>query len=80
MFSPAARDHLSRVILQSDTFLSVSYHPLTASEAQVMAGLLSSQLGCRDLPQLLWSCLNEKDTFQVMYAALMVSVQTDTGG
>ena len=79
MFSQASRDLLNRVILQSDTFLSVSYHPMTASEAQRIAGKLSSQLGCSDISQLL-TCLNDKNTFLVMLAAISVTVQTGTYG
>jgi len=79
MFSPASRDLLNRVILQSDTFLSVSYHPMTASEAQRIADRLSSWLGCSDLSQL-WTCLSDKDTFQVLFAAIIVTFQTETFG
>ena len=43
MMSPHSGDILSRVILQSDTFLSVSYHPVTADQAGRMAGRLQAQ-------------------------------------
>ena len=79
MFSPAFRDHLSRVILQSDTFLSVSYHPMTATEAKGMSDRLAFLLGCFDIPNLS-SCLADRGTYQVLLAAITVSVQTDSGG
>ena len=67
MMSPAVRDLLSRVIIQSDSFMSESYHPMAADQAHRMAARLSSQLGCADLSQL---CLQEKETFQIFQAPM----------
>ena len=78
MMSPASRDLLSRVIIQSDTFLSVSYHPVTADQAGRMAARLQSQLGCSQTEML--SCLGDKDTLSIMISALNVSAQTNTFG
>ena len=77
MMSPDIRDLLNRVIIQSDSFMSVSYHPMEADEAARMADRLSSKLGCSDLTQL---CLQDKDTFQVLLSALNVLVETQTAG
>ena len=77
MMSPAVSDLLQRVIIQSDSFLSESYHPMTADQAQRMAGRLSTGLGCPDLSQL---CLQDKDTFQVLITALNVMVETQNFG
>ena len=79
MMSPSSRDLLSRVIIQSDTFLSVSYHPVTAEQAGRMAVLLQSQLGCSPDTEML-DCLKDQDTLQVMVAAIIVSVDTYTYG
>ena len=77
MMSPAIRDLLTRVIIQSDSFMSESYHPMTADEAERMAAKLSSQLGCPDLSQL---CLQDKDTFQILSSGLNVMVETQNFG
>ena len=79
MMSPHSGDILSRVILQSDTFLSVSYHPLTADQAGRMAGRLQAQLGCSEDMDLV-TCLADKDTEDVMSSALNVSIETYTYG
>ena len=79
MMSPHSGDILSRVILQSDTFLSVSYHPMTATEAKGMSDRLAFLLGCFDISNLS-SCLADRSTYQVLLAAITVSVETDSGG
>ena len=79
MMSPFSRDLLHRVILQSDTFLSVSYHPVTADQASRMAGRLQTQLGCSEDMDLV-TCLADKDTEDVMSSALNVSIETYTYG
>ena len=77
MMSPDIRDLLNRVIIQSDSFMSDSYHPMTADQAQRMAGKLSTQLGCPHLSSL---CLQDKDTFQILFTSLNVMVETQNFG
>ena len=77
MMSPDIRDLLNRVIIQSDSFMSESYHPMTADQALRMADRLSSQLGCPELSQL---CLQDKDTFQILFSALKVMLETQNAG
>ena len=79
MMSPFSRDLLHRVILQSDTFLSVSYHPMTAEQAGRMADRLTSQLGCSEDMEVV-TCLSQSNTQQILFSALSVSIETNTFG
>ena len=79
MMSPFSRDLLNRVIIQSDSFMSVSYHPMTGDQSLRMADRLQSQLGCTPGSSLL-DCLNDRNTFQILASALSVSVETYTFG
>ena len=70
-------DLFKRVILQSDTFFGVSYHPFSPHQSRKLLELVASELDCgEDIA----GCLEEREAQDIMVSSLAVTAATNTVG
>ena len=70
-------DLFKRVILQSDTFFGVSYHPFVPHQSRRLLELVASELNCGED---IVGCLAERDARDIMFSSLAVTAATNTFG